>query len=121
MRINVSKVIRNPRFSQQFSVYRKSGEWISGRFVQTETEIKMTGVVTAPNPNEIMQIPEADRVSGTMCFHSAQELFETRSNDDEKGTSDEIVWQDNRYKVSRVIPWVDYGYWKAFGVRMEGC
>ena len=110
----VSKIIISPKFAQTYCVFRKTGDWVSGRFVQIENEIKITGVVTAPNAIEIIQIPEADRTTGVMCFHSTQELFTTN----ETGTSDEIVWKNNRYRVYQVYPWVDYGYYKAFGIRM---
>jgi hypothetical protein len=115
-RINVSKVIKSPKFVQTYTVFRKTGDWVSGRFVSTESQIKVSGVVTPPNAKEILQVPEGDRTTGVMCFHSTQELFVTRP----EGTSDEIVWKGIRYRVSQVMPWIDYGYWKAFGVRMEG-
>lgn len=115
-RINVSRVINNPKFAQKYTVHRKDGDWVGGRWVTTgETQIIYNGVVTAPNAKEILQVPEGDRVKGVMCFHSTQELFVTRA----EGTSDEIEWNGNRYRVSQVMPWADYGYWKAFGIRME--
>ncbi len=113
--INVSRIIKSPKFAQTFSVFRKSGNWVDSRWVQTESEIKMTGVVTVANAQEIIQIPEADRTTGVMCFHSTQELFTTNK----KGTSDEIAWQGNRYRVYSVYPWIDYGYYKAFGIKMS--
>jgi hypothetical protein len=112
--INVAKIIKNPRFAQKFSIFRKSGEYQSGRFIQSENEIQVTGIVTAPSSNDIIQVPEADRVTGVMCFHATQEIYTTRDT----GTSDEIIWKNARYRVFRVIPWSDFGYWKAYGVRM---
>ncbi len=114
-RINVSRVIKNPKFTQKYTVYRKAGDWVGGRWIPSESEITITGVVTAPSAKEILQVPEGDRVKGVMCFHAKQELFVTRS----EGTSDEIFWNRNRYRLSQVMPWADYGYWKAFGIRME--
>jgi hypothetical protein len=119
--INVSRIIKSPKFAQEYSVFRKSGAWVNHRWVPSETEIKIIGVVTAPNAKEILQIPEGDRITGVMCFHSTQELFTSRVTENGSGTSDEIVWRGNRYRVSQVMPWADFGYWKAFGVRMEGC
>lgn len=113
--MNVAKVIRNPRFSQQYSIFRKSGQWVNGRFTQTESEIKIKGVVTAPSSDDIIQVTEADRVTGVMCFHAAQEIFVTRR----EGTSDEILWRGTRYRIFRVVQWADYGYWKALGVSMS--
>lgn len=112
--INVQKVIKNPKFTQTFTVHRKAGNWNNGRFVQTETNLTFTDVVTACGAKELIQIPEADRTTGVMCFHSNQELFVTRST----GTSDEIEWNGSRYRVYQVVPWVSFGYWKAYGIRM---
>lgn len=114
-RVNVAKVIKNPNFAQKYSIFRKSGKFVKGVFVQSETEIKVTGVVTAPSSNDIIQIAEADRVTGIMCFHSNQEIFVTRDS----GTSDEILWRGSRYRIFRVVQWGDYGYWKALGVSMS--
>jgi hypothetical protein len=111
-RINVSRVISNPAFAKGYTVFRKTGEWVSGRWVPSETQINVKNVVTAPSSKDLVQIPEADRTTGVMCFHSAQELFITRDS----GTSDEIVWNNTRYRIFKVVPWSDYGYWKAFGV-----
>lgn len=114
-RINVSRVLTNPMFTQPFSIFRKTGAWVKGDFVQTETEIQVNNVVTSPSSRDIIQIPEADRVSSVMCFHSTQEIFVTRDS----GTSDEIFWNGTRYRIFKVVPWNNFGYWKAFGVGMN--
>lgn len=113
--INVSRVIKSPKFAQPYTIFRKSGEWIEGRFVQTETQINVMHIVTSPSSKDLLQTPEADRISGVMCFHSTQEIFETR----ESGTSDEILWNKTRYRIFKIVPWPNFGYWKAFGVGME--
>lgn len=115
-RLNVGRVLSNPQFAQSFTVYRKSGSWVEGIWIPTESILDFTGVITACNPKDLVQVPEGDRIVGLMCFHSAQQMYVTR----ETGTSDEIVWNGERYRVSSTIPWVDFGYYKAFGVRMVG-
>ena len=118
--INVSRVLHSKNFAQPagFSVYRKSGgSWISGRFVQTETQITLQGVITPATAKELLQLPEGDRITGTMCIRSDEQIYTTR-NGDSPGTSDEIVWNNERYRISSVLPWSDFGYWKAFAVRM---
>ena len=97
--INVSRVIKNPKFAQPFTVHRKSGDWDdNGKFVESEKDIKMYGTVTVPSAQEIIQIPEGDRVTGVMSFHATQEIYTTRDN----GTSDEITWRGNRYRIYQV-------------------
>lgn len=118
--INVGRIVNSRNFSQPFTVFRKSGKWVGGRWVPSEDPIKMQGTVTAMNPKDLLQVPEGDRVTGMMCFYSEKPLYTTRSETDweDGGTSDEIVWRDNRYRIFSVVPWGDFGYVKAFGVRM---
>ena len=115
--MNLSRLLYSPTFSQNFTVHRKTGAWTSGRFKQTETDVTMQGIVAPCNPKELNQMPEGDRVTGVMCFHSEQQIYVTH-NDSQAGTSDEIEWQSERYRISSVIPWNDFWGWKAFGVRM---
>ena len=68
--INVAKAITDPRFSQKFKVFGKSGEWIRGRFEEIEKEISMIGVIAPSKPKEIEMIPEGDRVGGEITIHT---------------------------------------------------
>ena len=117
--INVGRIVNSRNFAQGkgFAVFRKTGSWEAGRFVQTETKLNFSGTITPCNPKDLIQVPEGDRVTGIMCFHCEKQIYTTRT-DIKKGTSDEIEWQGERYRVSSVVPYVDFGYWKAFGVRM---
>lgn len=115
--IDVSEVISDPDFTQTYTVHRQAGEWVRGEWkASDEKPVKVTGVITVADAKTLEQLPEGDRVSGLMTFYSTQELFETR----EEGTSDQIEWRGERYRVKRVFPYVDYGYYKAVGERMAG-
>ncbi len=121
--INVSKVITDPRVAKTFTIYRKSGEWVSGRFEQTENPMQLTGVISVASAREIEQIPEGDRVGGEIVIHCTQEIFTTHTSDtsSDTGTSDELLWHGDRYKIYSVSPYSDYGYYKAIGQRMASC
>lgn len=113
--MDMSRILHSPVFSQTFTVFRKSGEWQSGRFVTIEEkELRVRGVVTPAEPKDLVQVPEGDRVTSVMCFYADQPLHTTNLT----GTSDEILWRGERYRVAAVLPWGDFGYWKALGVRM---
>lgn len=122
--INVAKAITDPRFSQSLKVYRKSGEWIKGRFIEIEKEISMIGVITPSKPKEIEMIPEGDRVGGEITIHTTRKLYTTRSidtaedNEENQGTSDIIEWQSERYKLYQVNDYSQYGYYSAIGMRL---
>jgi hypothetical protein len=119
--IDVGRIVNSRNFAQKngFTVYRQAGSWVGGRWTSTETALQMRGTVTPMNPKDLTQVPEGDRVTGIMCFYSQQPIYTTRGSSSQvAGTSDEIVWQGERYRVSSVVPYQDFGYYKAFGVRM---
>nr|WP_243123184.1 hypothetical protein [Clostridium carnis] len=122
--INVAKAITDPRFSQKFEVFRKSGEWIRGRFEEIEKEISMIGVIAPSKPKEIEMIPEGDRVGGEITIHTIRKLYTTHAIQDEEsedefeGTSDQIEWQGKRYKLYQVNDYSQYGYYQAIGMRL---
>lgn len=112
--INLSSVVTDPRFAQSFTIFRKSGEWAAGRFEQSENKINFVGTVSIASAKEIEQIPEGDRVGGEIVIHCTQEIFTTRtgndlnnSSDDSNkcGTSDELLWHGDRYKLYSVSPY----------------
>jgi hypothetical protein len=118
--IDVSRVLYNPRFCQDYTVYRQSGYWLAGNWKETETALDFSGPVIPAGPKDLEQVSEGDRVKGIVCFYSAQEIFTTRNEDGNKGTSDQIEWHGKRYRVFQVKPMDDYGYFKAYASRMAG-
>jgi hypothetical protein len=127
--INVEELIYDEDFAQGYTVYRETCTWSGGRTVTAEDTLNYTGVVTAATPKELIILPEADRVSGMMTFYSGSEypLYTTRlalttstDSDGKDGTSDQLEWHGMRYKIIKVWPYTDYGYWKALATRMEG-
>ncbi|MFC8686321.1 hypothetical protein [Brevibacillus porteri] len=114
--LNVSEVITDPDFAQTFIVHRKSNEWIAGRPEETETIITMMGVITVADAKTLEQLPEGDRATGMMSFYATVSINTTN----EEGTSDQIEWCGDRYRVKKVFPYGDYGYWKAVAERMAG-
>lgn len=123
--INVGRAVLSSNLKQPFIIHRKVGTWVSGRFTQTELpNINVSGVVNNANPKELMQVPEGDRVSGTMVFYCPQELYVTHINPptdtNAPGTSDELEWKGNRYRITTVFDYGLQGYYKAFAVYMEG-
>jgi len=123
--INVGHIVNSRNFAQPkgFTVFRTTGDWVRGRFVtDPEKKLNYTGTITVANADDLEQVPEADRVTGIMCFYSQKPMYITRAADSAEaaGISDEIEWQRDRYRIIQVLPWRDFGYYKAFGVRMAG-
>ena len=67
-------------------------------------------------------LPEGDRIAGLMTFYTTADnpIFVTRNLVDDKGTSDELEWRGERYRVMQTFPYLDYGYIKAVAKRMSG-
>ncbi len=122
--LNLAELMYAPEFSQSFTVYRRTGAWVNGVFTETETALTFTGIVTPASSKEIMQLPEGDRSSAVMAFRSDQEMYTTRMADAgesfAEGTSDQIQWRNDRYRVVRTDQWGDYGFYTAYGTYVEG-
>lgn len=120
--LNVSEVLLSPEFMQQVKVYRKrEGYFEKGKFVQREEVFRFDMLVSDVSDKEIEMLPEGDKIKDSKSFHCLEELFVTQ--DDESGearTSDMIEWKKNRYKVVAVSDNSDYGYYKAYGVKIRG-
>lgn len=122
--LDLSEIALAPEFAQSYIIHRKQGSWVAGRFQQTEISIKTFGVVTNANPKELFQLPEGDRVAGTMVFYSTRPIYTSHGyaadGTNKHGTADEIEWQGDRYRVSTVYDYSAQGFYKAFAVYMEG-
>lgn len=118
--INIGRIVNSRNFAQPggYTVYRQSGAWVSGRWTAAPEEVlQLQGTVTPVDKNDLLQVPEGDRVTGMMCFYSEQPIYTTRAQP-AGGTSDEIVWREDRYRIVSIGPWNDFGFCQAFGVRM---
>lgn len=118
--INIEEMITDPDFVQDFIILRSSGAFVDGVWTESAPQrIKVQGVVNVMNAKELNMLPEGDRISGGMNFHTTEEVFVTRTGQ-EQGTSDKIIWRGEQYKIFNVFPYVDYGYYKASGERIKG-
>ncbi len=123
--IDLSEILYDPDLSQQFTVHRRqNGRWVDANWVEDEVILTFTGVVVPANSKEIMQLPEGDRSTAVMVFYSDQEMYVTRSADPGEGfgqgTSDQVEWRQDRYRVVKTNQFGDYGYYAAYAVYMEG-
>jgi len=121
--INLAIVLRSPHFRQTFKVYRTTGYFDLGGWVENEASpayFEVSGAVWPSSEKEIRQVPEGDRTTGMVTFVSEEPLYLTRTNDSEEATSDQIEWQGERYKLVSTMNYVDYGFNAVVGVRMVG-
>lgn len=119
--INVKRVIENPLFTTSFIVHRKKATWLGGRPMVQESDLQFSGVISVTSPKELQQFPEADRIRGMITILSTQELYTTTSFDtDNQFLSDVVEYKARHYKIVDVNAWIDFGYYRAHAVYMEG-
>jgi hypothetical protein len=122
--INLAEVVNDADFAQEFEITRShGGSWIAGKWVNETIGVPGYGVIQPATPEELEQVPEGDRVKGSLSFHSEAPLFETHTygpNDKFAGTSDVICHRGQKYRLVKVWQWEDFGYYKAIGARISG-
>ena len=67
---------------QQFFVhrYQNQGSFQLGGYVETPTVISMFGVIQPATEEQLRQVPEGDRIQGTLAIWSPQQIFTTNKN-----------------------------------------
>ena len=118
--VNLADVVNDPDLAQPLTVYRSQGSFELGGWVESTRPLSIRAVVTVASEQDLRQVPEGDRVTGAMSFHSTQRLYLTRGATPQTAESDTIVWRGDSYRLVKVWPYGDYGYYKAIGVRMSG-
>ena len=101
---------------EPFVILRQAGAFVAGGYAEQPQALPRFGVISAPTGNELNQVSEGDRVSGAIVVHTWDEIMETNPN----GTSDELAWQGQNYRVVKVWPYFNRSYWKAYAVRTSG-
>ena len=113
--MNLSSVVNSPRLNAQaYTIQRSTGSFVLGGYQSVPTPVPGFGVISVASAKELQQTPEGDSALGAMVFRNSQPLYTTNTT----GISDIIEWQGDNYRIQNVEPWVDYGYFKAIGVRM---
>lgn len=120
--INVKRVLSNPRFNMSFTVWRKSGLFVKGKWFDQESSIPFRGVIINASPKEVEMFPEGDRIINAINVYTKNEIYTSHGPDaqNKKGISDEIEWNGKRYKVMTVNNYSDYGYYKTIAVYTGG-
>lgn len=122
--VDLTDMTFDPDFSTCLTIYRSTGSWAAGGWKEKITQIPASGVVTIVDPETLAQVPEGDRIKGSIMFVTSTAIYETladRPADGGGGTSDEIRWNGQKYRVAYVSPWAEMaGFWAAVLVRTKG-
>jgi hypothetical protein len=119
--VDVSELIEDPSFASPYTVLRRTGKWVSGRFVVSEPErLAYYGAVQPATLRELSQLGIGDEEKGVMKFfcRTPKDIYITRRFDESDETkaqvSDEIEFRNSAYKVLSVSPWQHHGWTRAF-------
>jgi hypothetical protein len=121
--MNLAEALHDSEITEAFDVVRSAGQFVAGGWQDTKTQLRLFGVVSVAQPDDLQMIPEGDRVVGARAFYSCRAMFVTRGADqpgDPTGTSDVLLFQGVQYRVCRVFNYRNRGYYKAIAVRMSG-
>jgi len=132
--INLTRVVAGNMLPEPYTVERSTGAFVAGGWQTTSINVAGYGVVSVADKQDLQMVPEGDRVTGAMVFHSQQRIYETQQDggygQPEYGAggfgvatqfvSDKIAWRGQLYRVLAVSPYPNRGYWRAVGVRMSG-
>lgn len=111
--LDLSDIVTSPEFRQTIEIIRDTGgSWFQGKYTKTNQTIFTTGVVSATNEREIDMIPEGDRGTEMKEIHTIIPVYTARGGSIGLD-ADIVVWNGERYKVTKVQNSGDYGYWKA--------
>jgi hypothetical protein len=120
--LNLSDVVNDPLLADSFTIQRSTGVFGLGGWTTTPTNIPGYGVVSVASDEDLLEIPEASRVTGAMVFHSQARIYLTQI-DEPSGTqhvADIILWNNQQWRILHVAPYNNRGFWRAIGVRMAG-
>lgn len=116
------RVLRNPHFRQTIRIYRSEGHFGAGGWIEdipSPAYFDTTGVVWPSSAKEIEQVPEADRIVGMMTVATETQIYATHASGT-PGTSDQLEWGGERYKVIQLLPFSDYGFFVGVCARLVG-
>ena len=119
MRIDVSDLITDPDFCQDFTVYRRArAADDKGRAEVVETAEVVTGVIQPLSGDDLDRLPEGDR--GKQAI-SVWTLVPITTGDGGK-LPDEVEWRGTRYTaIGPLHNWGDWGegYYRAACVAQD--
>lgn len=119
--INLTRVVSGNLLAESYTIQRSTGFFGPGGFSTIPTSIPGFGIVSVASDQDLQMVPEGDRVTGAMVFHSQERIYETQLDANGKQhVSDKILWNFQLYRLISVSPYPNRGYWRAIGVRVAG-
>jgi hypothetical protein len=116
MSIDVIDIVNDSDLAFTFTLQRFAGQFEEGGYVETATPVSLYGPVQPSTNEDVLMVPEGDRVIGMFTFWCQQQIDHTSP----VGTGDVVAWNGQNYKILAVKPWAQNGYYRAVGSRLSG-
>jgi hypothetical protein len=116
--IDVSDIITDPDFVQDFQLVHCQGLFQNGRWTETETlpAIAVRGIVIPAKDDELQILPEAERLNATQAVYALQELT---IGDQEGIQADRIIYLGQWYRLVHVKYYAQCNLWYALAQRFQ--
>ena len=102
-----------------FRIIRKTWTQEDGVPMLTDLEeISALGIIHPAQPDSLALFPEEERHGPVYLIHSTEPLSLGESRGDTWVAPDEILWEDQTFRVIQVRDWQAYGFWKAWAIRI---
>lgn len=121
--IDISELINDPDFSQDFLITRSVGSWVDDQFITAPQSIKISGIIQPINTTSEKVTPNGSQIEGAIRIWTDRQMYTTKLQQglaDFNQISDEITWQDQQWKVTNTWEWQDNGYYVSEATRKLG-
>lgn len=104
--IDVSDLMSDPDFADVLSVERNTLAVSQfGRGITTIQTYPFMGVVQAPNADVLQQLPDEERVRGSIQVYTTFRLYSVTDST----SPDVVVWKGRHYVVQQIDDWTNWG------------
>ena len=111
--VDVSSIVMDPCFACLLTVERRAGSY-DDEGIWQETALDTFTVQAAVQPatsEDLDQTGHGERIDGGIKLYTTSELRSSTSQP--PAEADVILYQGNRWKVTKVWRWNDHGYFKV--------
>lgn len=118
--VDVSEVISDPSFNQEFKVKRRLGQWDGPRWTSDNIQEIDTNGVIIPDKTRTMEVTkDGNLISGTISIWTFTELLTTTKVGN--ASSDIVIYKEQEYIVDDGRDMDDYGYYKYQAILRKAC
>jgi len=113
---SLSDLALDPDLGEALTIVRSTGSFAAGGFQSSTVSLDWWGILAVAEDEILRQFSEGDRITGDLILFSADPLYET--SEQRSGLSDQVAWNQGLYRIVKVGPWKDWGFYAAVLTRI---